>query len=131
MKIKKIKTKYYINKTGKLIPFTFDNKFPIKNRRIFFIFGKKNKTRGNHAHKKCSQFLYPLNGTFEINLIHKNKQKKIYIYSKDSVGYLIKPKTWLKIKCLKNNSILMVICDMKYNIKDYIKNFSQFKKIIY
>lgn len=130
MELKKNKIKYYTNKTGKLIPFTFDNKFPIKVRRIFFIIGKVNKIRANHAHKKCSQYLYPINGSFMINILNRNGEKKIYINSKNSIGCLIKPKTWLKVKCLKKNSILMVICNLKYDPKDYIKNFKQFKKSI-
>ena len=50
----KQKIKSYLNTTGKLIPFTFDRRFPIKIKRIFFLYGKKNKIRGEHAHKKCS-----------------------------------------------------------------------------
>lgn len=130
MKLKKNKIKYYTSKTGKLIPFTFDNKFPIKNRRIFFIIGKINKIRANHAHKKCAQYLYPITGAFMLNIIDKHGEKNICLHSKESFGYLIKPKTWLKVKCLKNNSILMVVCNLKYDPKDYIKNFDQFKNFI-
>ena len=57
-KIKKIKIKSYTNSSGRLMPLTFNKKFPIKTKRIFFIYGKKNQTRGEHAHKKCSQFMY-------------------------------------------------------------------------
>ena len=42
-KIKKFKIKDYFNKkTGKLLPITFDKKFPIKAKRVFFLYGKKN-----------------------------------------------------------------------------------------
>ena len=130
MKIKKNKIKSFSNSTGKLIPFTFDKKFPIKNKRIFFLFGKKGKVRGEHAHKKCSQYLFLLSGSAEINAINKHQKRRIIINSKKREGFLIKPKTWLKIKFLKKNSILMVICDMKYNFSDYIEDFKEFKKII-
>ena len=29
-------------------------------KRIFFLSAKKNCVRGNHAHKKCNQFLFQL-----------------------------------------------------------------------
>ena len=61
-KIKKFKIKTYSSITGKLIPIAFSNKFPIKVKRIFFVYGKKNKIRGEHAHKKCSQFFIPILG---------------------------------------------------------------------
>ena len=130
MKIKKIKIRSFNNLTGKLIPFTFNNKFPIKAKRIFYIFGKKNKIRGEHAHRKCSQFLFPLLGNFEISILSKNQNKKFTIYSKKKFGFLIKPKTWLKIKFLSKSSVLMVVCDKSYDFKDYIEDLKEFKKIV-
>ena len=129
MKIKKTKIKSFNNLTGKLIPFTFNNKFPIKAKRIFYIFGKKNKIRGEHAHRKCSQFLFPLLGNFELSILSKTQNKKFTLYSKKSFGFLIKPKTWLKIKFLSKLSVLMVVCDKNYDFKDYIEDLKEFKKI--
>ena len=130
MKIKKTKIRSYNNLTGKLTPFTFNNKFPIKAKRIFYIFGKKNKIRGEHAHRKCSQFLFPLLGNFELSILNKKQNKKFIMYSKKNFGFLIKPKTWLKIKFLSKSSVLMVVCDMNYNFKDYIEDLKEFKKIV-
>jgi len=129
MKIKKTKIKSFNNLTGKLIPFTFNNKFPIKAKRIFYIFGKKNKIRGEHAHRKCSQFLFPLLGNFELSILSKTQNSKFIMYSKKKFGFLIKPKTWLKIKFLSKSSVLMVVCDKNYDFKDYIEDLKEFKKI--
>ena len=129
MKIKKTKIKSFNNLTGKLIPFTFNSKFPVKAKRIFYIFGKKNKIRGEHAHRKCSQFLFPLLGNFELSILSKTQNKKFTLYSKKSFGFLIKPKTWLKIKFLSKSSVLMVVCDKNYDFKDYIEDLKEFKKI--
>ena len=130
MKIKKNKIKSFNNLTGKLTPFTFDNKFPIKAKRIFYIVGKKNKIRGEHAHRKCSQFLFPLLGNFELSILNKTQNKRFIIYSRKNFGFLIKPKTWLKVKFLSKSSVLMVVCDKNYNFKDYIENLKEFKKIV-
>ena len=48
----------------------------------------------------------------------------------NSYGYLVKPKSWLKIKFLTKYSILMVVCDMEYKFDDYIEKFDDFKKIL-
>ena len=43
MKLPKIfYIKKFRKKSGKLLPITFNKKFPIKVKRIFFIYGKKN-----------------------------------------------------------------------------------------
>ena len=43
MKLPKIfNLKKFTKKSGKLLPITFNNKFPIKVKRMFFIYVKKN-----------------------------------------------------------------------------------------
>ena len=104
--------------------------FQSKIKEFFFLYGKKNKIRGEHAHKKCSQYLFLITGKIKIEIINKHIKKKITISFKNNEGFLIKPKTWLKIKFLEPNSILMVVCDLKYDFSDYIEDFNEFKKII-
>ena len=57
-------------------------------------------------------------------------KKKIILNSKKNEGYLAEPKTWLKIKFLTQNAILMVACDKEYDFKDYIEKFSEFLKVV-
>lgn len=122
--------KSYKKKSGTLIPFSFKKDIPIKTKRVFMIYGNKNFIRGNHAHKKCSQFIVPIFGKMEINCENsEGKIKKILSYKKKN-GYLLKPKTWCKIKFLTNNSIVMVFCDYEYQFNDYIENYKKFLKII-
>ena len=76
-KIKTIKIKSYVSSTGKLIPFAFNKKFPIKTKRIFFLYGKKEQVRGDHAHKKCSQLFVPILGKCILNIKTPDKEKEI------------------------------------------------------
>jgi len=126
----KLKFKSFKKKSGVLVPFSFKKDFPIRAKRIFLINGKKNFIRGNHAHKKCSQFLFPILGKIKIECISKEKKKKIILDYGKKEGYLVKPKVWLKIKFLTKNSILMVVCDKEYEFDDYIEKFEDFLKII-
>ena len=127
--MKKTKFKSYKKNSGILVPFSLKKDFPINVKRIFIINGKKNYLRGDHAHKKCSQFLFPVLGKIKIHCINKNLDQKIILNSKENKGYLVKPKTWLKIKFLENQSILMVFCDREYEFKDYIENYNDFLKL--
>ena len=128
--MKKTKIKSFQKKSGTLIPISFKKNIPIKVKRIFFILGKKNFIRGDHAHKKCSQFLVPIFGKIYVTSENKSGTKKKILDYKKKEGYLLKPLTWCKIKFLSKNSILMVACDMEYNFKDYIEKYKNFKKII-
>tara|TARA_Y100000996_G_scaffold391628_1_gene353764 strand:+ start:316 stop:711 length:396 start_codon:yes stop_codon:yes gene_type:complete len=128
--MKKIKFKSYKKKSGTLIAFSLVKDFPIKVKRIFVINGKKNFTRGDHAHKKCSQFIFPLLGKIQIDCVSKQGKAKIVLDFKKKEGYLLKPKTWCKIKFLTKNAVLLVACDMEYKFSDYIEDYSKFMKII-
>ena len=126
----KFKFKKYTKKSGSLIPFSLSRDVPFKSKRIFLIYGKKNFTRGDHAHHKCKQFLVPIFGKMEVEFENKFKSSKKIIDYKNKKGLLLKPKTWCKIKFKTNNCILMVFCDREYEFEDYIENYKNFLKIV-
>ena len=76
-KIKKFKIKSFSSAAGKLIPLNFDKQFPMRVKRVFFLHGNKNKIRGNHAHKKCSQFFVPILGKFILEIKTPSTKKRI------------------------------------------------------
>ena len=129
-KIKKFKIKSHSKISGKLISLSFNKKFPIRVKRVFFLYGKKNKIRGNHAHKKCSQFFFPLFGKIILDVKTPNTKKSILLDHSLKVAVLIPPKYWCSVKFVKKNSILMIACDQYYNANDYLKNFNDYKKYL-
>lgn len=128
-KVEIIKLKSFTKKSGKLVPINFNNKFPIKVKRIFYIFGKKNKYRGNHAHKKCKQIFIPLSGKISLIIKKNDKEKKLVLNSKNNRAFLVPNLIWCRLKFLTKNAIVLVVCDRKYEFNDYIENYTNFKKI--
>ena len=128
-KIKIFKLKSYSKKSGKLVPINFNNKFPIKVERIFYIFGKKNYYRGDHAHKKCKQLFIPISGKIALFVKKNGKDKKIILDSKNNEGILVPNLYWCRLKFMTSNGIVMIICDREYEFQDYIEKYSEFKKI--
>ena len=128
--MKKFNFKKFTKKSGALIPFSLAKDVPFKTKRIFLIYGKKNFTRGDHAHYKCKQFLVPIFGKMEVLYENRFKKSKSIIDYKNKKGLLLNSKTWCKIKFRTNNCILMVFCDREYEFKDYIENYKNFLKIV-
>ena len=124
-----IKLKYFTKISGTLVPINFNNKFPIKVKRIFYIFGKKNKYRGDHAHKKCKQLFIPLSGKISLIMKKNDKEKKLLLNSKNNRAFLVPNLIWCRLKFLTKNAIVLVVCDRKYEFNDYIGNYTNFKKI--
>ena len=127
MKLPKIiNLKKFIKRSGKLLPITFNNKFPIKVKRIFVIYGKKNYIRGDHAHKKCSQIFFPIIGKIKISIKYKKTEKSINLSHKGSKALLVPPRIWSRIEFLKKNSVVLVLTDYEYDFKDYIETYKEF-----
>ena len=116
----------FTKKSGTLLPITFNNKFPIKVKRIFFIYGKKKHLRGDHAHKKCSQVFFPIIGKIKINMKYKKIEKSINLSHNASKALLVPPGIWISVESLNKNSIVLILTDYKYDVKDYIETYKEF-----
>ena len=121
-----INFKKFVKKSGKLLPITFDKKFPISVKRIFFIYGKTKYKRGEHAHKKCTQIFYPIFGKIKINIEYKKIKKNIILDHKKSKAFILPPKIWCSVDFLSKNSIDLVLNDYKYDYNDYIESYKEF-----
>tara|TARA_B100000408_G_scaffold106172_1_gene82973 strand:- start:69 stop:476 length:408 start_codon:yes stop_codon:yes gene_type:complete len=127
MKLPKIfNFKKFTKPSGKLLPITFSNKFPIKVKRIFFIYGKKKHKRGDHAHKKCSQVFFAIKGKIKINMKYKNTNKSVFLDYNRSKALLVPPKIWSSVDFLDNQSVVLVLTDYEYDFKDYIETYEEF-----
>ena len=127
MKLPKIfNFKKFTKKSGTLLPITFNNKFPIKVKRIFIIYGKKKYLRGEHAHKKCSQVFFPIRGKIKINMKYKKTKKSVSLSHNGSKALLVPPSSWSRVEFLKNNSVVLVLTDYEYDVKDYIETYKEF-----
>ena len=127
MKLPKIiNFKKFTKASGKLLPITFNNRFPIKVKRIFIIYGKKNYVRGDHAHKKCSQVFFPIMGKIKISMKYKKTKKSVSLSHNASKALLVPPRIWSRVEFLKNNSVVLVLTDYEYDFKDYIETYKEF-----
>jgi UDP-2-acetamido-3-amino-2,3-dideoxy-glucuronate N-acetyltransferase len=99
------------------------NLFKIK--RIFILEFKDKIARGDHAHKKCKQYIICSKGKVQIDYIKNNVKNKKILYP-NMKGLYIPPKTWVVLKPILKNTEIFCLCDMKYLKSDYIKDFNKF-----
>ena len=121
-----INFKKFTKPSGKLLPITFNKKFPIKVKRMFFIYGRKKYKRGDHAHKKCSQVFIPIKGKIKINMKYRKTEKSILLSANRSRSLFVPPKIWSSVEFLNNNSLVLVLTDYEYDFKDYIETYEEF-----
>ena len=121
-----INFKKFTKASGKLLPITFNNKFPIKVKRMFFIYGRKKYKRGDHAHKKCSQVFIPIRGKIKINMKYRKTKKSVFLSANRSRSLFVPPKIWSSVEFLDNNTVVLVLTDYEYDFKDYIETYKEF-----
>jgi dTDP-4-dehydrorhamnose 3,5-epimerase-like enzyme len=127
--MKVLKTKKIKNKNGSITVFQKNREIKFKIERLFIVKANKNQVRGMHAHKKCIQLINCLSGSIQVNCEDLFGRKKKFILN-NSDNYLVVPTfTWCTQKYLEKNTILISICNKKFEEKDYIRDYSKFKKL--
>jgi dTDP-4-amino-4,6-dideoxygalactose transaminase len=110
---------------GKLIPIQSNIDVPFNISRIFFIKNLDELPRGFHSHKKTIQVIFPLCGSFDIELTDGQTIIKHHLDTDDK-GLLIPINWWLHMYDFSMDCIVAVICSYKYDETEYIRNYGDF-----
>ena len=126
MKINIFKKKIFRDNRGIIADVIYKNQI----NHIGYICSKKNSIRGNHYHKKTSQYNFVLDGV--INYYSKTKkQKKIKIIKlKKGDLILTKPNEIHAFKTISSKSIFMVFTVGIRGGKDYEKDTYRVESIV-
>ena len=118
-----------IDPDGNLVPIesNYDLPFPIK--RIFYVYGVRDEgVRGLHAHFKTKQLLICVNGKVEVTCKDGENERK-YLLESPQQGLFIPEMIWDEQIYRSEDAVLLVLSNTKYEPKDYIHDFEEFKKI--
>ena len=74
-------------------------------------------TRGQHAHKYCDQIMIATQGSVKISVF---KKKYKYFKLKKNEIIFVPKKHWVEINFENKKSSLIVLCNYKFDIKEYI-----------
>jgi len=125
--IKLIEVPNHIDDRGNLTVLQGDGLVPFSISRVFTVTASTNSVRGQHAHKRCSQFMVCLSGSIEV--VCNDGVKEInYILDRPNLGLMMPPGIWAEEIYKKDQSILMVLCDFPYDEEDYIYSVSELIK---
>jgi UDP-2-acetamido-3-amino-2,3-dideoxy-glucuronate N-acetyltransferase len=90
---------------------------PFAARRAFYISDVPyGAARGNHAHRKCDQFIVCIRGTFNVG----DGKKSTWMMQGDT--FRVKPMTWLTLDAFSPEAIALVFCSDPYDPDDYIRD---------
>lgn len=126
--VKVVEFKNFVDSRGTLSSLQFKETLDFLPERIFLLTAVNDSvTRGDHAHKKCKQFIYVLQGSVKVTL-DNGKEHIELILNSDGPGLLLDSLIWTKLDKFSPNSSVMVIASDNYDDSDYIHNWDEFKK---
>ena len=108
----------------------FGKEFPFEPRRYFIVFGVSSGTqRGEHAHKKCHQFLICAQGRCTA-LVDDGTVRESFILDNPSVGIYVPPMIWGTQYDYSVDGALLVFASEHYDPSDYVRSYGEFRGML-
>lgn len=104
----------------------FPKDIPFEPKRYFLVFNvPSEKTRGEHAHHNCHQFLICVKGSCAVVADDGQNRAEVLLDSPHK-GIYLPPMTWGTQYKYSNDAVLLVFTSDYYEAGDYIRNYSEF-----
>ncbi len=103
---------------------------PFTIKRIFWSYDiQGGNMRGNHAHRTCEMVLFPIGGSFDIEL-DDGEQKTVLHMDDPSQGVFIPPLVWCRLMNFTENAACISLASEEYSAEDYIHDYDEFKRLL-
>jgi dTDP-4-dehydrorhamnose 3,5-epimerase-like enzyme len=104
----------------------FSKEIPFEPKRYFLVFNvPSEKTRGEHAHHNCHQFLICVKGSCSVVVDDGQKRAEVALDSPHK-GIYLPPLTWGTQYKYSSDAVLLVFASDYYEAEDYIRDYSEF-----
>jgi len=114
---------------GNLSFFENSSIMPFDIKRTYWIYDVPGgETRGGHAFIESHELMVALSGSFDV-VLHDGTKEVKYSLNKSYVGLYVPNLIWRQIENFSTNSLALIVSNISYNEKDYIRDFDEFKKI--
>jgi UDP-2-acetamido-3-amino-2,3-dideoxy-glucuronate N-acetyltransferase len=116
----------FVDIRGSLSAGEFDKQLPFIPKRYFLVFDvPSQETRGEHAHKKCHQFLICIKGSVRV-LADDGKHRQEFTLNSPSSGIHLSPMIWGTQYHYSSDAVLLVFASEHYENADYIRDYNEF-----
>lgn len=112
---------------GSLSAIELSKNLPFQPERVFLIYGvPSEEMRGDHAHKRCAQFLVAVHGGVSLVLDDGERSVEVRL-NRPNLGVYMPPMIWGTQYNYSADAVLMVFASHSYDPSDYVRSYDQFK----
>jgi acetyltransferase-like isoleucine patch superfamily enzyme/dTDP-4-dehydrorhamnose 3,5-epimerase-like enzyme len=115
---------------GSLVVAEFEKCLPFQPKRLFVVFDVPNReVRGEHAHRRVSQFLVCLKGQCSL-LLDDGRRRAEVLLDSPTAGVVIPPMVWGTQFRFSADATLLVLASEAYDSAEYIRSYDEFLRLI-
>jgi len=119
-----------IDLRGNLSFFENEKQIPFVIERVYWIYDVPGgETRGGHGYKTLNEFIIALSGSFDV-ILHDGKNETKFSLNRSYNGVLVPKMCWRRLENFSTNSLALIAADQSYNELDYIRDFTEFQKMV-
>jgi dTDP-4-dehydrorhamnose 3,5-epimerase-like enzyme len=112
---------------GRLTAGEFVDQIPFAPLRYFLVFDVPGKeVRGEHAHRRCQQFLVCLRGSVSVVVDDGSTSEEIEL-NEPNLGLCVRPMVWAIQYRYTADALLLVFASDHYDATDYIRDYAEFR----
>ena len=123
---KLIELRKVIDTRGNLTAGEFGKSIPFQVKRFFMIYQVPLvDVRGEHAHRKCHQFLICTRGRTSV-IADDGKRREEFLLDRPDFGLHLPPMVWGVQYKYSPDAVLLVFASEYYEADDYIRDYGEF-----
>ncbi len=117
------------DKRGSLAFGEAERHIPFPIRRVFWTYDiQAENMRGDHAHRSCQMVLFPIGGSFDIELDDGKRQTLLHM-DDPSQGVFVPPLVWCRLRNFTKGAACISLASETYCAEDYIHDYKEFIKL--
>lgn len=102
---------------------------PFEVKRYFVVFGVPTEDiRGEHAHRRCHQFLVCVHGSCHA-VADDGAAREEFVMDDPTVGLYLPPMVWGVQYKYTPDAVLLVMASDFYDAADYVRDYSEFRRL--
>lgn len=98
---------------------------PFAIARMFTLTAPFGAKRGEHAHRRCSQFLLCVHGAVEV-VCDDGRDRRSFALDRSNLGLYVPPTIWNTVIFSRDRSVVVVLCDRPFEEPDYLRSYPEF-----
>lgn len=98
---------------------------PFAIARMFTLTAPVGARRGEHAHRRCTQFMLCTHGAVDV-ICDDSCDKQVFALDRNNLALCVPPTIWTTLVFKEDRSVVVVLCDRPYEEADYLREYPEF-----